>query len=311
MQGSFVVLKPSHSSHSSTNHRLLPLTAPLPQHILTITSFRLQVQSNNVPTSLLMAGKRRVEPTFKALSYSIDRAMAASLVRTVNPFEHQPLDTTRNEIRLFRLRRSSLLQRNLVIEIQHFQLAEAPPYRAISYHWGTQAAKRSLQVDGKALAIGQNLHEFLRTHTTELSQHHLWADQICIHQESTSERNHQVQFMHMIYRQAEEVLVWLGPSSYASAFATTTKRNLSGKFLALQANDQVPKMQWDMESSNLSQKLLPFRPKRRVLKTSECKALAILTDNPYWLRHWILQEIFLARHVRIYYDKMVLPFADV
>jgi hypothetical protein len=42
----------------------------------------------------------------------------------------------------------------------------------------------------------------------------LWADAICINQEDLDERSKQVQFvMDEVYKDAEEVLVWLGEES--------------------------------------------------------------------------------------------------
>ena len=38
----------------------------------------------------------------------------------------------------------------------------------------------------------------------------IWADQCCINQKDQQERSKQVKFMHRIYRDASQVLVWLG-----------------------------------------------------------------------------------------------------
>jgi hypothetical protein len=38
----------------------------------------------------------------------------------------------------------------------------------------------------------------------------LWVDALCINQEDTTERNHQVMQMGAIYEKAKRVVVWLG-----------------------------------------------------------------------------------------------------
>ena len=42
---------------------------------------------------------------------------------------------------------------------------------------------------------------------------------MCINQQDTNERNHQVTQMGLIYSQAEKVVIWLGISDLASARA--------------------------------------------------------------------------------------------
>jgi hypothetical protein len=41
----------------------------------------------------------------------------------------------------------------------------------------------------------------------------LWVDAICIYQQDEVEKVHQVSIMRDIYSGAEDVLIWLGPSS--------------------------------------------------------------------------------------------------
>ena len=41
----------------------------------------------------------------------------------------------------------------------------------------------------------------------------LWVDAICINQEDQTEKGHQVSQMRDIYKGADEVLIWLGPSN--------------------------------------------------------------------------------------------------
>ena len=50
-------------------------------------------------------------------------------------------------------------------------------------------------------------------------QRSLWIDGICINQEASGERSHQVKLMKAVYSNAEQVLVWLGDGGQTSAVA--------------------------------------------------------------------------------------------
>ena len=89
-------------------------------------------------------------------------------------------------------------------------------YTALSYTWGPPDRTHPIVLSD---------HQFLITSSLATALHHirhptnvttLWIDQICINQEDGEEKNSQVPLMARIYRQAEEVLVWIGPSAVRS-----------------------------------------------------------------------------------------------
>ena len=86
----------------------------------------------------------------------------------------------------------------------------SPRYRALSHMWGTKKDERWIQMKGHHTTIRSNLYHFLRVYAEDYQGQRIWIDQLCIDQTSTQERNHQVQLMSNIYRQASDVLVWLG-----------------------------------------------------------------------------------------------------
>lgn len=92
-------------------------------------------------------------------------------------------------------------------------LASAPPYEALSYTWGEEAASVRILLNGKEFLVRRNLADALAA--LRISEPRvLWVDALCINQQDTAERNHQVGMMAGIFRRAERVLVWLGrPSS--------------------------------------------------------------------------------------------------
>ncbi|OBS22634.1 hypothetical protein FPOA_08967 [Fusarium poae] len=92
-------------------------------------------------------------------------------------------------------------------------LASAPPYEALSYTWGEEDASVRIHLNGKEFLVRPNLAYALAA--LRVSEPRvLWVDALCINQQDTTERNHQVGMMGGIFRRAERVLVWLGrPSS--------------------------------------------------------------------------------------------------
>jgi len=87
----------------------------------------------------------------------------------------------------------------------------------------------------------------------------LWIDQICIAQADTAERNHQVGMMSRIYSDATSVIVWLGDIPIASPEEVD------------RFNDK------DLRSEDV----------------------VSLLENIYFTRLWIVQEILVARRIKI------------
>jgi len=87
----------------------------------------------------------------------------------------------------------------------------------------------------------------------------LWIDQICIAQADTAERNHQVEMMSRIYGTGASVMIWLGD-------VPLTPPGEVDRF-----NDQ------DLDATSIT----------------------VLLNNIYFTRLWIVQEILLAKSVKI------------
>ncbi|KAM0377507.1 hypothetical protein ACHAPY_006670 [Fusarium culmorum] len=102
---------------------------------------------------------------------------------------------------------------NLECTFETVHLASAPPYEALSYTWGEEAASVRILLNGEKVFVRPNLAYALAALRTS-EPRVLWVDALCINQNDTMERNHQVGMMGGIFRRADRVLVWLGrPSS--------------------------------------------------------------------------------------------------
>ncbi|KAL7944943.1 heterokaryon incompatibility protein domain-containing protein [Trichoderma barbatum] len=71
------------------------------------------------------------------------------------------------------------------------------------------------ECDGATLRITQNCMAALRR-LRSIGDLSLWTDGICIDQTSTAERSAQIALMRDIYKQAAEVVVWLGEDNEQS-----------------------------------------------------------------------------------------------
>src|SRR5262249_1468600 len=130
-------------------------------------------------------------------------------------------------------------------------------YDALSYTWGSSGRQENIIVDGKRLAIRQNLWSFLVELYDRYGQIDVWADAICIDQESAVEKNHQVQRMSQIYSEARQIHVWLGSNTSEELIAALS----------------APESKHFSLSDNVFHELF---------------------DNAYWMRVWIIQELVLA-----------------
>jgi len=88
----------------------------------------------------------------------------------------------------------------------------------------------------------------------------LWIDQICIAQADTKERNHQVGLMSRIYSNATSVIIWLGDIPLA-----------------------VPRKRDRFNNRDLDD-----------------ISVMVLLGNIYFTRLWIVQEVMLAKKVRLH-----------
>lgn len=88
-----------------------------------------------------------------------------------------------------------------------------PDYSAISYAWGPRLPAYTITIEGIACVIRKNLWNFLEQLARgrlPIGNTFMWIDQICIDQKSVAERNHQLGLLSKIYKEAVQVISWLG-----------------------------------------------------------------------------------------------------
>ncbi|WQF87980.1 Putative heterokaryon incompatibility [Colletotrichum destructivum] len=124
--------------------------------------------------------------------------------------------------RLIRLYSDANKDAPLGCELREVSVDEPlPPYVALSYTWNGEEPSVKLKISASAgddpavtriLLITPNYAAALNVlRNSELvRQHELWVDAICINQACKDEKGAQVVMMATIYKEAEDVLIWLG-----------------------------------------------------------------------------------------------------
>src|SRR6266536_3659309 len=133
-------------------------------------------------------------------------------------YKYRPIDLDGPAVRLLRLLRGDPtddIQCDL-FEGWLNQLEGGIPYEALSYTWGSTEKAAKITVNGSTMHITSNLYVALQHLRFRDEDRILWIDAICINQDNKQERGHQVQQMSYIYKEAEQVIVWLGQGTEES-----------------------------------------------------------------------------------------------
>jgi hypothetical protein len=153
----------------------------------------------------------------------------------------------------------------------------APPYEALSYVWGNTSDLKTINWDDNAYFITKNLFEALGNVRSSCIERLMWVDAICINQENTLERNHQVSVMDQIYGNAKSVVIYLGRATERTGQAFRIL-----KFFTDMSEAKGEEPPWlFMHSTNTEE------------------ALQDIMRRPWFSRIWTVQEAVLAKHTTL------------
>jgi hypothetical protein len=195
-------------------------------------------------------------------------------------YAYEPMVAVAKEIRLVRIEPPTGTDehRPIQLTIKRASLLDKPVFTALSYMWGDDISMHDIQIrssDNKNTAmfsIRQNLYDFISIARHDSGEKWYWIDQICINQQDVSEKSQQVSQMAQVYSQAAMVEIWLGMSFEGSD--QLFDRMSRDPPVTPQQEDQV---------------------KMADMRQNYASTLLIVTNNPYWERLWIFQEVALAR----------------
>lgn len=204
---------------------------------------------------------------YDALPESVDSIRLLVL----QPFNGSEAPATFSHVQSSRSRGSGLRCKLITIPF-----AKKPRYEALSYTWGSEETKYTIQVNDQPFDIGMNLLAalaHLRPHNG--AERFLWVDAICINQNDVVEKSKQISMMPWIYNRAQRVLVWLG---------------------------QLEQREWTGWKAFCEGKELYTSTKGLDI------ALQELCEKEYWKRVWIIQEIGRARRVSVCFGDYTLEW---
>ncbi|KAL3423635.1 heterokaryon incompatibility protein [Phlyctema vagabunda] len=182
-------------------------------------------------------------------------------------------------------------------------------YVAMSYSWGPPRPTRVIFLNGVAQEVGVNLEEGLRQfRNMEYFQKggKIWIDALCINQADEKEKNAQVKRMGAIYRQAGNIIVWLGVADEHTDAAIdslhTTSLMYRSEYMEAFDNSDPILATAHREISYMRQKSVLQRYTRLLydhyheMDTVQEDFLTYhFFNNPYWRRLWIIQELSNGR----------------
>jgi hypothetical protein len=180
-------------------------------------------------------------------------------------------------------------------------LTDAPPYVALSYHWGDPTPSHRVVCNGRLQSVTKSLAQALytvvccfrmapirRSGAADISNAgyaYIWADALCINQQDIDEKNSQIPMMGDIYSRASRVIGYLG-------------RPRSGDpWLAVFGMISIGNAQDLSSVFGPEAKCEPFPD----VPDSVAQDLGEFGSSPWFSRSWVTQEVLLAQDVLCLY----------
>ncbi|KAF7443718.1 HET domain containing protein [Pyrenophora tritici-repentis] len=136
----------------------------------------------------------------------------AKVFRVATPDLYTPLNTGSHAFRLLHLLPGAW-EDDISAELHECSMIECRNrYITISYTWGqpNEVPRVPIACNGKTVFIFENLCVALRRLRRPNHVLLIWVDALCINQDDTLERAHQVGLMGEIYSNSQETAIWLG-----------------------------------------------------------------------------------------------------
>jgi hypothetical protein len=205
----------------------------------------------------------------------------------IKPYEYERLEA--GHIRLLRLLGSNS-EGIICAELDPYSIHSLPDYEAISYRWAGEQEPVMVLINGQKFKVSPKVNKILKDHSVPSQPKLIWIDSICINQNDNREKSEQIPLMKDIYRQASVVQACLdrGKSDTTAGlwfqFITAT--------LLYNCTDILLRLFW--VSNNID-------ARRNSFSAKAWSAFQQITDNEYFGRAWIVQEIAVSTNLRIIY----------
>ena len=199
-------------------------------------------------------------------------------------FYFEPLDISRDQLRLFRLKRGGG-QDPIQGSLEIYDTEKAPSYEALSHVWGSLYPLESIQVNELPFAISKIMLDSLRALRWSDSDRLLWIDMICIDQASAREKGNQVGKMDRIYEKAHRVVIYLGEPNGQSEEGMRLLKHL------VDPTDRAAERAWNATPAQQAEAYLTD-----------------ILDRDWFKRIWTVQEATLAQRVVLQLEESTIEW---
>jgi Heterokaryon incompatibility protein (HET) len=186
----------------------------------------------------------------------------------------------------------------LVCQVVVQQIADKS-YEAISYVWGHPTPAATIKcldnTHGGEIGVGANLAAALVIFRLRDRRRRIWVDALCINQADVIERQAQVCLMGAVFSNAKSVLCWLGGFNQLGDGESTAR--LAIEFLRC-VNSQSKEY---LRTAHKHQHFGDDTGNTKATMLAPWLAIKEFFDLKYFHRAWIIQEVGLARHARLFW----------
>lgn len=195
-------------------------------------------------------------------------------------------------------------------------------YEALSYCWGKGDARKTIFVGGLSHQVTPNLEHALRHLRRRKEKRILWIDALCINQEDNEEKNKQVPRMGWVYKNATEVVIWVGkddekedhqkewdsdiwPNAHKISRGSASTTQLAFQFLE--------NLAWFSRQTIATQ---PHFYHLTMLvdmckNADHCANIARLFRREWFERMWVIQEVVLAKRAIVVCGYRSIPWTTL
>jgi hypothetical protein len=221
-------------------------------------------------------------------------------------YQYRCLDRSRREIRLLILEPGSGTDMiRCTLEHAFIDTTPQPLYETISYVCGDPSNKLPIILCGHGVQAMATSEAALRRMRLRDQPRTLWIDSICIDQNNTVERGHQVGMMYQIYSMTFRNLIWFGPCDDSISEPIAAIEAIQQEIVIETRNyADFQEVLFD-EYSSVRYSNTPLS------KTVDHLAFLRLLDNPWFSRLWIVQEVSLAPTSVCHYGDFEVSFTDI
>ncbi|KAH6876320.1 heterokaryon incompatibility protein-domain-containing protein [Thelonectria olida] len=226
---------------------------------------------------------------------------SSSPISTISPMDFKYPPLSKGQIRLLRLLPWESRDGPLRGTIDHFFLSQAQGYDALSYTWGPNDQKGSIQIchpdDGSEsnFPLTSNLSAALKRIRQPKTFYTIWIDQICINQADVDEKSVQVPLMSRIYEAADRVVLWLGEEDVDTSLAFQDLAYTPKEMKEIRAELSSPTSAALTENEEI--RLVAANWPIGKVQSGAWKAATLLFQREVFERVWVVQEVVLGRQV--------------